>query len=1042
MKPLSRYFILALLVLAVGAAFYIGKSRLAIDSDITSALPQSDPVVAAARQIVNHHPALENIFIDLSLKGPAGNREDLVKAADLVRDRINQSGLAKAAGREDFFEFVPLLQEQILGNLPLFFSSQELSEQVAPLVAPDRVRSEIREQQRKLMELGGLGQARLLARDPLGLSNLVLGRLSEALPLDQVEIYQGHLFSPNGQSVLIVAEPIASGADTAAGRRLEALLKSLAARFEQGPAPMRLTYAGAFRAALDNENIIKRDAQKAVALVTVGLILLVLLCFRRPWIGALSVLPAVFGFLLAVFAYSLLKNTIFAVSLGFAGALVSIAVDHGLAFVLHLDRPEETRGREVAKDVWSVSSFTVYTTVAALLSLVLSGIPLFEQVGLFAALGVGLAALSVHVFLPLLFPKMKPARRGPRLPLDRVLSRLAGARSWAGPIAAGLAALGLLFFIRLDFNADLARMNTVTPGTLAAEETISSHWGDLAGKTYFMAQAASLDELVTQTEKLEVFLTRQKKSGVLARAFPRASVFPGPHRCRQNLDAWKKFWTPERRQALETALNEAGQEAGFKPNAFKPFIDIFDRAEKNTAQDFHLAIPSEIHQALGIFKDKSNQGWLIVDAAVPGPKYDAGRFFDQAASAGFAVFDGQYFAAHLAGYLNQAFLKMLAVIGLAAAVLIFFLFTDLKLVLLTLAPLAFALIATLGLLGLLGRPLSIPALMLAPVVIGLGLDYGLYLVRSRQRFGDQALERAGAFRSAVLLGGLSTLIGFGSLLLSKHQVLQDAGLTTFLGIAFAMIGTFAIIPPFLNRLFQPAELISGQVAPGSPEHLSRVLHQYRRLEPYPRMFARFKIKFDPMFPRLADFIKPGWKILDLGCGFAVPAVWLSCLYSGLKFISLEPDPERARVASRVLGDRAEIRTGLAQDLDLGWTGPVEAALMLDMAHYLSDLELEGLLEKIYSILRLDGRLVIRTTIAARKKSRWLRWLEVIRLKFSGRRPYFRTKAEISYFLTKAGFVVSLIEPASPTREELWFLAAKEDVETTGAASLDNRAGTL
>ena len=903
-----RYLLVLVLLLAVGAAFWYGQRHISINSDITAALPQDDPVVASARLILRHHPALENVFIELSQQGGVSGREALADAADQVVARLGQSGLVRVVSEETVSEFMPRLFGLVVDHLPLYFNEAELQTQVAPLLEPERIRDALAEEYRQLYELGQIGQARYLARDPLGLRNLVLARLGQALPFGEATVHRGHIFTRDWKHVLIVAEPLTAASDTSLGIRLQALLSELAAqtgaRTTPGGLSLKMSYAGAFRAALDNEEIIKKDTRRTMMLVSMGLALLVLVCFRRRWVGLLAIVPAVAGALLATFVYALFRDVIFAVALGFGGALISITVDHGLAYVLALDRPHETRGREVSREVWAVTSFTVYTTVAALVSLVFSGIPLFVEVGLFAALGVGLAALFVHLFFPLLFPKLPGAAREPVLPMDRFLLKLTAISNWkAVGLVCGLG-LFLAFFVRLDFNADLSAMNTMRPETLAAEQEINAHWGNLSNRTYIMTRADSLDGLWRNSEKLTDFLDREKSGGVLGRAFPRLAVLPGPEGQRNNLRAWQDFWTPQRQGALAGRLEQAAVETGFAPDAFETFLrTLVDPGQAA------LEIPPTLYGPLGLSRDREGGGWLLLEPVAPGPAYEAEGFFKRAAAGDFNVFDANYFSSHLALTLNHAFVRMLVIIGGAAMVLLFFLFADAALLLLAISPLVFSLTATLGTMGLLGIPLAIPSLMLAPVVVGLGMDYGLYLVRARQRYGRTDHPGLAPFRAAVLLGGVSTLMGTGAMALSQHQVLQSAGLSTFLGIGYAMLGTFVIVPPALTYMFRPRPAPARQVTAGSGEHYRLARERYLHLEPTPRFYARFKMQLDPMFPRLADFVRPGMRIIDLGCGYGIPAAWLLVLYPDLEFFSLEPDAERVRVADRALGDRGRVRVG-------------------------------------------------------------------------------------------------------------------------------------
>ncbi len=1014
-----RWFIALAILVGVGAAFWYGVSRLRVDNDITAALPEDDPVVAAARRIVKHHPALDNVFVDISLTGWGVDRDCLADAGDLVAAELRDSGLVKLVTGQGGIQYLSVMLSTVTENLPLFMREADLKGRVRDLLQPGEVEKLLRDEYRRLFELGNIGQAEYLAKDPMGLRNLVLARLSSAMPFQSGTLHRGHILSRDGKHLLIIAEPLSPARDTSFARRMTEVLENAMVRLEEVPAPegtrLKMVYAGAFRAALDNELIIKSDTSRALTVVMIGLTLLVLVCFRRPWIGIMAGVPAVAGVMLATFAYALIRDSIFAVSIGFGGALISIAVDHGLAYVLLLDRPYETRGAAVSREVWSVASFTVLTTVTAMLCLAATGIPLFTEVGLFAALGVGLAALFVHLFFPILFPLLKGSKRVKLTLIERLMSWIDRSSSWGTVAVLTALTLIMLFFVKFEFNVDLASMNTISPQSLEAEQTIDQIWGSLSNKLYIMTTGRTEEELWREAERLGDFLEQEKDASVLAAGLPGATIFPGPKAQKANLKAWQAFWTPERVLSLVKNLGETGSELGFRAGAFQPFLEMVREPKPGP-----IRVPGELYAPLGMFQDRESGGWHLVGEITPGPAYRPKPFFERADRANFGVFDSGHFSRHLAGELNASFVKMLLIIGGIAILLLFFLFVDLQLVLVSVTPLAFSLIATLGTMGLLGLPLSIPSLMLAPVLVGLGMDYGLYLVRCHQRFGVGSHPNSEAFRVAILLGGLSTLIGTGSLALSGHAVLRSAGVSTFLGIFYAMIGTFGIIPPMLRRLFASEPGPDQQVAPGSKDHTRLALSRFKHLEPHPRLFARFKIQLDPMFPRLADFVKPGQLVIDVGCGYGVTAAWLVALYSDLRLVACEPNTERVRVAARVLQDRAEVLQCGAIDMP-PVTGPVDAVLLLDMLHYLPNEDLEEFLNRLKGILNNQGRLVIRVTIPKDRFS-FQRWVETARMRLKGLQPYFRSEEEMSRALNRAGFKVQLVDSAAPGREETWFIA--------------------
>jgi len=181
---------------------------------------------------------------------------------------------------------------------------------------------------------------------------------------------------------------------------------------------------------------------------------------------------------------------------------------------------------------------------------------------------------------------------------------------------------------------------------------------------------------------------------------------------------------------------------------------------------------------------------------------------------------------------------------------------------------------------------------------------------------------------------------------------------------------------------------------------------------------------DPMFHRLADFVKPGWKIIDVGCGYGVPATWLLAIYPDLRFLACDPDEDRARVAARVLGKKGEVLQCRALDLPLD-EERADAVLLLDVLHYFSDAEFREFLGRVRPVLSPAGRLIIRVTIPG-ERFRLFRFVEEVTLRLRGVKHYFRRAEPLVRILEDAGFKVELVEPTAPGREETWFIAPVGD----------------
>jgi predicted exporter len=1017
----TRYLMALALLAGVGLTFWWGVNRLTVNNDIVATLPRDDKVVLAAEEILRHHPVLDNIVIQISASDDPAAKEELIKAADLVCTLLTESGLVRVVSSGSAAGTFAVLLGTVTDNLPFLLSEVDLKTQVEPLLEPGRVEALLEDGLRQLLDLGSIGQAEYFAKDPLALRNLFLGHLSSSLPFRDAVLEQGYILSKDGRHLLLMARPAQPNQDSAFARRLTEVMKKISAGLNefsdrQGRS-LTMDYVGAFRASLDNEEIIKRDTSRALTLVMLSLVPLVLLSFRRPWLGLLSAIPATAGTMLAVFVYALTGEAIFGVAMGFGGALIGIAVDHGLAYVILLDRPGGTVAHDISKDIWAVGSLPLLAAMAALLSLAAIGIPLFAQVGIFAALGVGVSAVFAHLFFPLVLPRIKPSRREKPLPLERAMDWIIQ-RSNGWSVATCLAlALVMLFFARIEFNVDLASLNTLSKETVEAEQALQKVWGDMSAKPSLMVRAGTVEDLMMQVDCLAMFLNRERHSSALAQDLPRSMLLPGTETQERNRKAWVDFWTPERLFRMEDSLKETSAKLRFKPDAFEPFLRTLHQPLEQPSP-----FPQEFMAAFGVFPEGAKGGWVLVDTLMPGANYDPSRFFEQARQQGFLFFDARHFSSHLAGKMTRSFVGILLIVLGVTVVFLFLVFLDWQLLLLSIAPVTFSLIATLGTMGLLGHSLSIPSLMLAPLLVGLGLESGVYFVRSYQRFGTAPNPRSDGFRVTVMLCGLTTLVGFGSLLFAQHAVLRDAGISTFLGIFYSMAGAFWMVPPLLRRMYSARPAPAPPVHAGSKQHTRSTLRRYRHLEAFPRVFARFKILLDPMFPRLADFVKPGWKVVDVGCGYGVPAAWLLTLYPHLEFVACDPMAERARIAARVLGERARVLAIGAMDLTPD-PGETDAVLLLDVLHYLQDREVAELLRRLKASLSPDGRLIIRLTLPGTRFSLF-RFVEEKRLWLKGTKPYWRSKERVLEILGNAGFQVDLVEPTAPGREETWFIGAR------------------
>lgn len=1022
-----HYPLLIATIMTTAIMFWTAVARIHVDTDVVSSLPAEHGVLADAVYIFKHHPIQNQIAVDIGIEN--ADPDLLVNLAGRVEKQLKQSGLFVRVGMDDLQQLFPLMITHVVDRLPILFSADELRSEVAPLITPTSLESTFEKLSRRLLDFDAIGQAGLITRDPLGLRDLKLAALATLAPSQKAKIHKGKLLSSDGRHAMVLAYPAGSGTDTAFARKLAELMHQVSVTLNSANSDannrVTLTPVGAYRAALDNETIVRRDVNKAVILATLGIAALLLVSFPRPLIGLLALLPALVGTTVAFFVFSLIRPSISVMALGFGGAIISITVDHGIAYLLFMDRQVETCGRDASREVWAVGLLAMLTTVGAFTVLSFSGFRIFEQLGLFTAMGIAFSFLFVHTLFPRIFSSLPPAGTKRNLPLQRWADSLAGF-GVKGGLSALVIALGLIYWAKPQFNIDLSAMNSISESSRAAETLFTSVWGDVFSKIYVMTEANSAAGLQKKADQVLSEIESASTVGQIEATFASSSVFPGPVRRRSNLEAWRNFWTPSKIADLRAAMTSAALKNGFTVQAVEPFLQSLETSPRDDAMaPENVSIGEPYRNVLGITHSAHDGIWRQITGMKAGPAYGGEKLYSRFSALG-KVFDARLFSEKMGRLLFTTFSRMLVIIGISVIVLLILFFADLQLTLICLLPLTFAFICTLGTLKILGRGLDIPSLMLAIIILGMGIDYTLFIVRAYQRYQRSTDPNFSLIRMSVFMAAVSTLIGFGVLATARHNLLQSAGITSFLGVGYSMLGAFLILPPIMERRMARNNHKAIHQH-GHPDENSAVLVRYRNLEPYPRFFAKYKLRLDPMFKELDSLLPPAGAllrtILDIGTGYGVPACWLSQRYPGADIYGIEPEPDRVRVANFALQGNGKVIQGLAPQVP-DPPEAADAAFMLDMCHFLDDAAFELTLERVYAKLRTDGIFLIRVVLKPERRMPWTWWLENLKMKFKSAPAFYRSLEQVSELMRRNGFQVLDVKFSGSQNELAWVVSRR------------------
>jgi len=142
--------------------------------------------------------------------------------------------------------------------------------------------------------------------------------------------------------------------------------------------------------------------------------------------------------------------------------------------------------------------------------------------------------------------------------------------------------------------------------------------------------------------------------------------------------------------------------------------------------------------------------------------------------------------------------QLAALYSLGAIIfLVFIHFRSIGSVILSLIPVLIGSLWLCGLMGFFQIPFNPANIMTLPLVIGIGVTNGIQILN---RYAEEQTPSilGKSTGKAVLVSGLTTIVGFGSLILAEHRGIESLGLIMAIGVTACMVAALIFLPALLN----------------------------------------------------------------------------------------------------------------------------------------------------------------------------------------------------------------------------------------------------
>ncbi|GMV81222.1 MAG: hypothetical protein AMXMBFR7_24060 [Planctomycetota bacterium] len=620
---------------------------------------------------------------------------------------------------------------------------------------------------------------------------------------------------------------------------------------EPKDAQLRVGYTGLHAVTYENELSLRWDILSTTLTSGVIVILLFLLVFRElrlAWCIALTMGLAV---VVTLALTALVQGKIGVMGAGFTCILLGMGVDYGIHIYStfhHLReearyRTEEALAETLRRCGPSVLAASL-TTAIAFFGIATTHFRMLAELGLLAGIGLFVAALLMITFFPVLLAgggddrKAGHVAHGIRkttIMLGRFHQRQR--KGWLGVSLGALALLACATLILgysdpgpepvlgVRFDGELSNLRSLRIQAIPLRERVAAKFGQAFSDIKVLAEGPDEATAYAAAERAVANLKAREEAHEIEPLGGLLDYVPAPAAQREALEALRAVdFAACRKRFLDAAQQEFGA-AGER--AFQPFLAKLDElaASARTAEVLTLAevLQGPVGPILNLFArvDASSGRVQLLTSYLPSSAPGNGGLghteawyravadeAEREAPEGGAI---KFTSPRLVGFELKASLLLdmewiSGAVAVCVASLLVITFRSAKKALLAALPLIFAILFVLAgvvVAQLLGRDfaLNYVNLMIFPVLVGSAVDYGVYLVFDVYSSRRPSLEAVvGETGRGVVLCGLTTLAGFGSMVLGSYTGLIDFGWSAVLGYSGALFGALIVLPGMLNLL--------------------------------------------------------------------------------------------------------------------------------------------------------------------------------------------------------------------------------------------------
>lgn len=585
---------------------------------------------------------------------------------------------------------------------------------------------------------------------------------------------------------LISLRLLTSVVELAQHSTLDTFFKSLdQAVLAQFPA-VRLLHSGVLFFSNEAATSAKKDINLISGGSAFGLLLLLLVVFRSIWPLVTTLLSILVGVTFAFSVVVWIYGSIHVFTIVFGASLIGIVIDYSIHYFYHMAMSDinvpksSTPGS--SRSLNRALVLSLLTSMVGYSALMMSSVLMLQKIAVFSVCGITAAWLTVMALAPITAGKAVPVRRNLIDLLLRSMSTLvmnvAQMLSRTSMVIA-MVAMSVTVFWYAEGQDDPRLFVDLSPRLLQESAEINAHISGVEPGRFLLVQGFDEQEMFDRLSLL------YQQAGSDTRLISALDWLPSPSVQRLNYELLDAVYASGGiAEALFSTLGvEASQQSllyaeyGASENSFLP------------AEQFFAALQSDV-SSLVMATENNYAGYVLIGSGsdLAGLSSLASRM------PGVEYVDSVTDSISQLRQQRVSALGMLALAYIIVGVMMLIVYRHSRALLMLAVPVC-STIVTLYVLTLMGEALTIFHTMALFLILGLGMDYVVFL-------NEMTVDRQATLQ-AIVLSALTSILSFGLLSLSSVPVAQAFGFTVLIGNTMNLLATIALAGRAWNSQHRP-----------------------------------------------------------------------------------------------------------------------------------------------------------------------------------------------------------------------------------------------